>query len=130
MLLCFYNYLNFSSNSSFTVPSLNSADAYEQNEMLNLRNQLARSRNSILQLRQRVTELEKDKRENQPKLQKLAAFEKDPPTYEEFCQFLVEIASKSQSSSASMDNLPRASPSHSESSMSVPGSSKLYLLKL
>ncbi|CAD5221572.1 unnamed protein product [Bursaphelenchus xylophilus] len=108
---------NESSVSGFVVP----VNATEDNtEMLTLRNQLARARNTILTLRQRVNDMEKEKKENQHKLLKLAAFERDLPTYEEFCQFITEVASKSCASNDPEHS--RASPSHSESSISVPGS--------
>lgn len=109
-----------SSTGGFVIPLAGSADCNDGNEVLNLRNQLARARNTILTLRQRVNEADKEKREHSAKLRKLSAFERDPPTYEEFCQFLADSAAKPGNSASAEEH--RSSPTHSESSISVQGS--------
>ena len=124
-----------------------SSDYADGNELSSLRAHLTRARNTILSLRQRTSDVEKEKRENGARIARLAQFEREPPTYDEFCAFISELnagrlatsnaaAATSSNSLASSANMPpilppaadaeasRTSPSHSESSqsMSVQGS--------
>ncbi|KAI6188041.1 hypothetical protein M3Y98_00310800 [Aphelenchoides besseyi] len=111
-----------STSSNNVVSSMLNNEHSDGNEITSLRTQLTRARAMVLNLRQRNAELDKDRRE---KFAKFSDFERHPPTYEEFCQFVSDLnASKLNAAAPSATNstendASRNSPCHSESSLSA-----------
>ncbi|KAI6241020.1 hypothetical protein M3Y99_00413100 [Aphelenchoides fujianensis] len=87
-----------SSSSSNMVGSMLSNEYPDGNELNSLRTQMARARTVIFNLRQRVSELEKERRE---RTSKLAGFERQTPTYSDYCEFVAELNANKQGSSTS-----------------------------
>ncbi|KAI6235528.1 hypothetical protein M3Y95_00061100 [Aphelenchoides besseyi] len=110
-----------STSSNNVVSSMLNNEHPDGNEITSLRTQLTRARAMVLNLRQRNAELDKDRRE---KFAKFSAFERHPPTYEEFCQFVSDLNANKHTAAPAATNstendTSRNSPCHSESSLSA-----------